>query len=61
MIVDVIKDPNIFNPDMLSLAAKIAKHVEKIVLYLNFSDDFKLEDVPDDVVINLLDNIDSRL
>ena len=61
MIVDVIKFKDIDNLDMLKIAANVARHVEEIVLYLNFLDNFKLEDIPDDVVINLLDNVEYRL
>ena len=43
------------------MKASIVKHVESSEIYFEFSDDFKLKDIPDDVIINLLDNIDSRL
>ena len=46
---------------MLSIAANIVRHVEEIEINLNFPDNFKVEDIPDDVIINLLDNIENRL
>ena len=43
------------------MKASIVKHVECSYIYFDFSDDFKLEDMPDDVIINMLDNIENRL
>ena len=43
------------------MKAKIVKHIEHREIYFNFSDNFKLEDIPDDSIINLLDNIENRL
>ena len=61
MIVDVIKFKDIDNLDMLKIAANVARHVEEIVIDLKFSNNFKVEDIPDDVIINMLDNIENRL
>ena len=61
MIVDVIKEKNIYNLDMLKIAANVARHVEEIVIRVQFSDNFKVEDIPDGVIINLLDNIENRI
>lgn len=57
MLVNVVKCNDINNLDMFSIAGKIAKHVEEIGIKLKFSDSFKIEDIPNKVVINLLDNI----
>ena len=43
------------------MKASIVKHVESSYIYFDFSDDFKLEDMPDDVIISMLDNIENRL
>ena len=61
MIVDVIKFKDIDNLDMLKIAAKVAKHVEEIRIDLEFSNNFKIEDMPDNDIINMLDNIENRL
>ena len=61
MIVDVIKFKEIDNLGMLKIAAKIAKHVENIFIIVQFSNNFKVEDIPDDVIINMLDNVENRL
>ena len=43
------------------MKANIVKHVEYSKIYIDFSNNFKVEDVSDDVIINLLDNIENRL
>ena len=43
------------------MKASIVKHVECNEINFWFSDNFKVEDVSDDVIINLLDNIENRL
>lgn len=43
------------------MKANIVKHVEHTELYFNFSDTFKVADTPDNIFINLLDNIENRL
>ena len=57
IIIDIIKENDITSLDMLSIAAKVAKHVENIFIRVKFSDNFRVEDVPDDVIINILDNL----
>ena len=59
MIVDVIKFKDIDNLDMLKIAANVVRHVEDSKISFIFSDNFKVEDIPDDVIINMLDNIDN--
>ena len=43
------------------MKASVVKHIEYRYIYFNFSDDFKVEDIPDDVVIKLLDNIENKI
>ena len=43
------------------MKASIMKHVEYSMIRLKFSETFKLKDVPDDAIVKLLDNIESRL
>ena len=43
------------------MMASIAKHVEYSEINLKLSYNFRLENIPDDVVIDLLDNIENRL
>ena len=43
------------------MKAKIVKHVEYSEIYFQFSNNFNIEDVPDNVIINLLDNIENRI
>ena len=43
------------------MKASIVKHIEYNEIYFNFSDGFRVEDIPDDVIINLLDNVENRL
>ena len=43
------------------MKASIVKHVEYSHIYFDLSNSFKLEDIPDDVIINMLDNLENRL
>ena len=43
------------------MKAKIVKHVEYSEIRFKFSNNFNIEDMPDDVIINLLDNIENKL
>ena len=61
MLVMFIKEDYITNIAELKMKANIVKHVEYSEIFLKFSDQFKLEDIPDDIVINMLDNIENRL
>lgn len=58
MLVTVIKENKINNLNMLSIAAIVAKHVEENDIIFNFSNDFKIDDIPDNNVIDLLENIE---
>lgn len=43
------------------MTSQTAKYVEQIGINLSFSDNFRVEDIPDDAVIHLLDNIENKL
>lgn len=43
MLVDVVRGSKINNPEMFSIAGKIAKYVEEMPLYIRFSSSFKIE------------------
>ena len=43
------------------MKASIAKHVEYNNIYVTFSDDFKLINIPKDVLASMLDNIENRI
>ena len=58
MLVTIIKENKINNLNMLSIAATVAKHVEENDIIFNFSNDFKIDDIPDNNVIDLLENIE---
>ena len=60
-LVNLIKDNYIKNLHKLKIKASISKHVESSFICFQFLDDFKLEDIPDDVIINMLDNVENRL
>ena len=61
MIINVINCKDIDNLDILRIAGNVAKRVEKIFVKLMFSNNFRIENIPDRDVINLLDNIENRL
>lgn len=61
MLVNVINCKDIDNLDILRITGNVAKRVEKIIICLNFSDSFRVENIPDRDIINLLDNIENRL
>ena len=61
MLVDLVKNNNVKNLSKVKMKASIARHVEWSYIYFEFSDYFKVEDIPDDVIINMLDNIENRL
>ena len=42
MLIEVIKGNEIRNFDALSIAGKVAKHVESIAIYILFSEGFKI-------------------
>ena len=43
------------------MKASIVKHVEYSYIYFDFSDGFRVEDIPDDVIINMLYNVGNRI
>lgn len=61
MLVNVINCKDIDNLDILRIAGNVAKRVEEIFVKLMFSNNFRIEDIPDRDVIDLLDNIENRL
>ena len=60
-LAKVVKEYSIDNLDSLRIAGNVAKRVEEIIIWLNFSDSFRVENIPDRDIINLLDNIENRL
>ncbi len=61
MLVKFLEDTNVNNLSDLRIKANIVKHVECNSIYFNFSDCFKLEDIPDDMIINMLESVENRL
>ena len=61
MLVYFIKGNDVYNLNELKMKAKIVKHVECSEIRFKLSDKFKVEDMPDDIIINLLDNIENKL
>ena len=61
MLVYFTKEYEVHNLSELKIKVSIVKHVECSDICFNFSDNLKVEDIPDDVIINLLDNIENRL
>lgn len=43
------------------MLGKVAKHVEETSVKFGSQRAIKIEDIPDDVIINLLDGIENRL
>lgn len=43
------------------MKVSIAKYVEFSEIHFNFSDQFKLYNIPNDILINMFDNIENRL
>lgn len=43
------------------MKANIAKHVEFCEIYLEFSDEFQLEDIPDKYIVKFLTNVENKL
>ena len=61
MFVKYVCKDTAVNLTELKLKANIVKHIDHSEIYFEFSHNFKLEDVPDDAIINILDNIENRL
>ena len=39
----------------------ISKYLDCKKIYLEFNENFTLEDIPDDILVHLFDNIDNRI
>ena len=61
MLVTLLDNIIADNLNKLQMMVSIAKHVECSPIYLQFSDNFKLDDISDDVIINMLDNVENKL
>ncbi len=61
MLIKFVTENTVANLSDLKMKASITKHVECSEIYFNFSDNFKVEDIPDDDIINMLGNIENRL
>ena len=61
MLVKFVKEDEVYNLSELKMKASIVKHVECSEIYFEFSDNFKVEDVSDDVIINMLYNVGNRI
>mgnify|MGYP007106001309 CR=1 FL=1 len=61
MLVNFVKYSDINNPSELKMNASIVKHVEQSEIYFEFSNNFILEDIPDEIIMNLRDNIENNL
>ena len=61
MLVNFVKYSDINNPSELKMNASIVKHVEQSEIIFNFSNNFILEDIPDEIIMNLRDNIENNL
>ena len=61
MLVKFVKEYEVNNLNQLKMKASIVKHLEYCEINFMFSDDFKIEDIPDNIIINMLDNIENRL
>ena len=61
MLVKFVKENYVHNLNELKIKANIVKHVEYSKIYIDFSNNFKVEDILDNTIINLLDNIENRL
>lgn len=61
MFVTCIYEDEVNNVSELRMKASMAKYVEYSEITINFSDDFNLKDIPDDIVINMLNNVENRI
>ena len=61
MLVKFVKEYEVSNLSQLKMKASVSKHVEQSYISFYFSDNFKIEYMSDDVIINMLDNIENRL
>ena len=61
LLVGAVKCDWIENVNMFQMLGKVAKHVEETSVKFGSKGAVKIEDIPDDVIINLLDGIENRL
>lgn len=61
LLVGAVKCDWIENVNMFQMLGKVAKHVEETSVKFGSQRAVKIEDIPDDVIINLLDGIENRL
>ena len=47
--------------DGLNILSQIKNHTEYSSIYLEFSNNFKLENIADEIIVSMLDNIENRL
>ena len=61
MLVKFVCNREAKNLNELKMKINIAKNFEYSYIRIRFSDEFKLEEISDDVIINMLDNIKNKL
>lgn len=54
MFVEFVQQDNVYSIGELKMKVNIAKHHEYIEIKLNFSDNFKVENIPDNIIISML-------
>lgn len=61
VFVTRIYEDEVKNLSELRMRISMAKCVEYSEITINFSDDFRLEDIPDDTIINMLNYVENRI
>ena len=61
MLVQHVINNYICNLTELKMKTKIVKCIEYSYICFWFKDSFKVEDIPDNFIINMLDNIENRI
>lgn len=61
MFVKFVNSTYSENEKELKMKTAIVKHVECGNVVFCFSDSFKIADIPDDAIINMLDNIENKV
>ena len=61
MVVSIVKENNVKNLNELKIKASIVKHVECSEIRFIFSNKYNVENIPYDIIINMLDNMENRL
>ena len=57
----IFSSATISSLDSYLMKVNMMKHIEHSWIALQFSESFKLDDIPDDAIVHLFDNIESRL